>query len=151
MIRVEDAIDVEQTRDAVFAFVADLGNIPQYQAEVVRSTVITPGPVRVGTKFEEVVRLGPWRINARCEVTEFDGLGVMGFKADSSPVGYEGRITVTPSGSGCRVAIAGSANLRGAWRLLTPVLAGDIRRGVRHELEAIKKLTEVGARPTPTL
>ena len=36
----------------------------------------------------------------------------------------------------------GNAQLRGLWRLLQPVLAADIRKGAKDELEAVKRHAE---------
>ena len=142
MITFHDSIEVSQGRQKVFGFISDLNNIPKFQSEVVQSRVTTPGPVAVGTRFEEVVKLGPWRIPTHCVVTEFDESGTFGFEASSKPVSYEGRFTVESVGAGSRVTVRGTAKLQGLWRLMEPILAGDVRKGVRHELLAIKRHTE---------
>lgn len=142
MITFHDSIEVSQKPDRVFAFISDLNNLPKFQAEVVQSRVITPGPVRLGTRFEELVKLGPWRVPTQCVVTEFDEQGKLAFEASSKPVKYEGAFTVEPAAPGSRVTIRGIAQLQGLWRLLQPLLAGDVRKGLRHELLAIKRHTE---------
>ena len=142
MISFKDNIDVDQARERVFGFISDLNNLSRFQAEVVQTKVITPGPIVVGTRFDEMVKLGPWRVPTECVVTEFDPRGSMTFQATSKPVSYVGRFTVEAVGNGSRVTIQGTARLRGLWRLLEPILAGDVRKGVRHELAAIKRLTE---------
>ena len=43
---------------------------------------------------------------------------------------------------------ASSARLKGAWRLLQPLLAGDLRRETRTELATIKRLVEGAAQST---
>jgi hypothetical protein len=131
-----------QTPARVFAFVSDLENLPKIQSEVVQSTVLDPGPVRVGTRFEELVKIGPRRVTARCVVTEYEPERLIGFRAESSAVHYDGRFLVEPFGDGCRVAIEATAQLQGLWRLLQPLLAADARKGIRQELEAIKRHTE---------
>jgi hypothetical protein len=70
----------------------------------------------------------------------------MAFRANSKVVKYHGRFLVEPAGEGSRVTIEGTAELQGLWRLLQPLLAADIRKGVKHELDAIRRHTEA---PTP--
>ena len=142
MIRVNDSVIIMRPPSQVFAFLADLNNIPKFQTEVVKSTVVTPGPTRVGTRFTEDVKLGPMRALADCEVTEFIADKTMGFKATSSSISYEGRFLVEPSDKGARLTIAGTAQPKGLWRLLQPMMAGEMRSGVKKELAAVKEILE---------
>lgn len=111
--------------------------------------MLDPGPVHVGTRFEEVVKIGPWRITARCVVTEYEPETRMAFRAESKPMSYDGRFRVEPAGEGSRVIIEGSAELRGLWRLMQPLLTADIRKGIKHELAALKRHTEADPMLTP--
>jgi hypothetical protein len=64
------------------------------------------------------------------------------FRAESKPVNYESRFTVDAHADRSRVTVRGTAQLNGLWRLLEPLLAADIRKGIRHELRAIQQHTE---------
>jgi carbon monoxide dehydrogenase subunit G len=141
VIRFADSIELAAPQARVFGFVSDLENLPKIQSEVVRSTVLDPGTVHVGTRFEEVVKIGPRRVTARCVVTEYEPERLMAFRAESSAVQYDGRFVVEPAGEGSRVTIEGTARLQGLWRLLQPLLGADVRKGVKHELEAIRAHT----------
>ena len=84
MIQVTETTTISRSPGEVFAFLADLNNIPKWQTEVVTSKVLTTGPTRVGTRFTEDVKMwGPMRATANCEVTEFSPDGMMAFKAVS--------------------------------------------------------------------
>jgi carbon monoxide dehydrogenase subunit G len=142
MINFADSIQIAQTPSRVFAFVSDLDNLPKFQSDVVQSSVLDPGTVRVGTRFEEVVKIGPRRVTARCVVTEYEPESRMAFRAESSAVNYHARFLVEPAGEGTRLAVDGTAELQGLWRLMQPLLAADIHKGVKQELGAIKRHTE---------
>jgi hypothetical protein len=75
-------------------------------------------------------------------VTEYDPRGTMAFRGESKPANYESRFTVDTHADGSRVTVQGTARLNGLWRLLEPLLAADVRKGVRHELLAIRQHTE---------
>jgi len=68
MIEFKGSIPIECSPETVFAFVADPTNRPKYDANVVDSRLVTDGPVRVGTRFEEGMKMGPWRLRSACEV-----------------------------------------------------------------------------------
>jgi dehydrogenase/reductase SDR family member 12 len=142
MIRLVDSIEIAAPQARVFGFVSDLDNLPKIQSEVVQSTVLDPGAVHVGTRFEEVLKIGPRRATARCVVTEYEPERLMAFHAESSAVHYDGRFVVEPAGDGSRVTIEVTARMQGFWRLLEPLFWADVRKGVKHELEAIKRHTE---------
>jgi hypothetical protein len=142
VISFRDSIEVAQEHDVVFGFITDLDNIPKFQSEVVQSRVVTPGPTAVGTRYEEVVKIGLWHVPTHCVVTEYDRNGTLAVQASSKPVDYEARFIVERTEAGSRVTLQGTAQLSGLWRLLEPVLASDVRKGIRHELLAIKRHTE---------
>lgn len=142
MIQFSDAIVIARPPREVFAFVADLNNIPKWQAEVVTSKVITPGPTKVGTRFTEDVKMGPRRVTATCEVTEFAADQMMAFKADSSAISYTGQIVAELSGTGSRLTISGTATLKGMWRLMQPLMKGEFKKGIAKELAAVKEILE---------
>ena len=144
MIQVNDSITNARPLPKVFAFVADMNNIPKWQAEVVKSTVVTPGPTKVGTRFTEEVKMGPMRTAADCEVTEFILDKSVAFKAKSSSINYEGRILVEPFEKGTKLTMEGSAQPKGLWRLLQPMMAGEFKRSVKKELAAVKGILEKG-------
>lgn len=145
MIRVEELATVKRPPPEVFAYLANLDNIARWQSEVVTSKVTSSGPVGVGTRFSETVKIGPWRLVAECAVTDYQQDRQFGFSADSKPVAYQGRFEVEPSSDGTRLVLEGTFRLKGAWRLLQPLLASDLRKGARGEMETIKRQLEAPA------
>lgn len=142
MITLADSIMISRPPGDVFAFVADLDNIPKWQSEVVTSKVITPGPTRVGTRFTEDVKMGPTRTTATCEVTEFTPGALMGFNAISPRMDYAGRITFEGVAGGSTLTMKGSAQMKGWWRLMQPLMKSEARSGIHKELEAVKAAVE---------
>jgi carbon monoxide dehydrogenase subunit G len=142
MIHLTDSITISRSPADVFAFIADLTNIPKFQSDVVTSTVITPGPTKLGTRFTEDVKVGPMRTVASCEVTEFSPGRVMGFKAISPSIDYKGQFLVEPSAEGTRLTIAGTAEPKGWWKLIEPMIKGEFKGGIKHELKTLKNILE---------
>jgi hypothetical protein len=145
VIELTDSIEIARTPADTFAFVADLNNLPKWQSEVVQSTVLTPGPTRVGTRFTEKVKMGPSHTTAACEVTDFRSGSLMGFRATSPRVDYMSRLSVEDDGDGSRVVITGSAQMKGWWRLMEPLMRSEFKTGLRKELAALKAVMEAPA------
>jgi uncharacterized membrane protein len=151
MITFKDRITIDRPIEQVFAFVANLENIPKYQSEVVKSEVITEGPIRLGSKFTEVVNILGRKVNAVCEVTEYEHLKELGFKSTSSPtIEYGGHFVFNSAqdGAGTQITFTGTASLKGLWRLVEPLFAGELRKGITDELMKLKNILE--AQPAPS-
>ena len=142
MIQLNDTIMISRSPSEVFAFLADLNNIPKWQAEVVTSNVITTGPTKVGTRFTEEVKMGPMRSTANCEVTGFSPDRMMSLKAISPSIDYEGRVFVEPWEKGAKLTLAGTVQPKGFWKLMQPMLKGEFKSGIKKELIAIKEILE---------
>ena len=142
MIQLNDTIMISRSPSEVFAFLADLNNIPKWQAEVVTSNVITTGPTKVGTRFTEEVKMGPMRSTANCEVTEFAPGRMMSFKAISPSIDYEGKVLVEPWEKGAKLTLSGTVQPKGFWKLMQPMLKGEFKSGIKKELIAIKEILE---------
>lgn len=144
MIAFSESITISRPSADVFAFVADMNNIPKWQSEVVSSRVITPGPTKVGTRFTEDVKMGPTRTTAACEVTEFSPGSSMAFKAISQRMDYEGSIGVESVAGASRLTMKGSAQMKGWWRLMEPLMKREFQNGIRKELGTLKAVLESG-------
>ena len=146
MIRIESSIQVSRPRDRVFDFLTDVDNLPKWQSGVIQSKRLTQGPVRVGFQYEETAKVGLWNLHAVCTVTDMKANERFSFLAESSgPLDYDGRFDLQPVAGGTRLTLSGTARLKGFWRLLQPVLAGDLRKETRTELATIKLLLEAEA------
>lgn len=142
MIRVTAAVDIARPQQDVFAFLADIGNAPRWQRGVVSSHKVSDGPMRVGTKFTETMQVMGMKFDATCEVTVFEPPQRLTMVADGKLVHYEGGFTFEPAAVGTRLSVNGQVALKGFWRLLAPLMGGEIRKESQAELEDIRKVLE---------
>lgn len=144
MIQINDTITIRHPLEQVFSFVADMENLPQWQSEVVTSAVLTPGPARVGTQFTEVVKVGRKHLQTVCEITDLVPNRRIGFAAASPAIGYQGLFSLDENGGhDTDVKLAATVELKGWYRFLAPLFAGEVRKGARQELETLKRILEV--------
>lgn len=145
MIRLKEEIIVNRPVEEVFAFLSTLENIPKWQSAL-SSHVISQGPMRVGTKFEESFKMMGRTVDVVCEITEFERSQKIGWESASSQIiDFESRFLFDPAGSGTRVRFEGGSALKGLWRLVEPLAGGEFRRELKAELEKLKTVVEVGS------
>jgi uncharacterized protein YndB with AHSA1/START domain len=143
MIRIDSSTQIARPRDEVFAYLTDVENIPHWQSGVVESRPISEGPFRVGYQFSETVKAGPWKLNALCTVTDLKPNERFAFVMTSDgPLDCEAHFDLQPVAGGTRVTVEGAARLRGIWRLLQPMMASELRKETKAELETLRRLLE---------
>jgi uncharacterized membrane protein len=143
VIKVQASQEIEKPVREVFDFLMDFENTPKWQSGVIESKLATPGPLREGSKFNEVVRLGPWRMNATCEITRVIGTERMAFRTTSSgPIEYSGEFVLTGYERGTKLNVSLSMALKGLWRLLEPVFAGEIQKETADEMRKLRQALE---------
>src|SRR5438067_1729459 len=69
---VQNSVFINRSVDDVFTFVTDPTTTMLWQANLVRSEILTPGPMGTGTRVLEVRRLGNAERQADWEVTEYE-------------------------------------------------------------------------------
>jgi carbon monoxide dehydrogenase subunit G len=135
---------VRRPPEEVFAALADLEQAPRWVPDLVSVEKQTPGPVGVGTRYSEVVRMGEKVSEAELEVTEHDPPRVFAHRGQGGPARFTARFTLTPDGEGTRVAHAYTVQLSGFAKLLTPVVARWIRKNAETAAEGLRRSLEDG-------
>lgn len=98
----------------------------------------------MGTQFSETVRAMGMRFEAMCEVTAFEPPHTLAMTADGKMIDYAGTFTfeALPGGPATRLSVSGTMKMKGFWRLLEWLAAGEIRKESQAELQDIKKAIE---------
>ena len=143
MIRYSVEETIERSADQVWAYAVDIDRHPEWMG-VLDARVIRGRPADVGAMGRETVRIGPRRYAAEFTVVASrPGRHIAWRIAGGVPMSGEVRLDLEPIGPGrTRVVYAGSFGLTGLWRLLEPLLAGEIRRGEAAELGRLKGVLE---------
>ncbi len=128
----------------VFAFVADFSNASKWMPEVKEMTVVSEGPVSVGSKLREVLRAGPKIKGAyNLEITEWTPDSAIGMKGSGPGIkSFAGRYQFEAVEGGTRLTTSVTVKLSPivwlfGW-LLTPKMRGDEWR----RFENLKQLLE---------
>lgn len=143
MARIEGGIIIDRPVEAVFDYVADQSNEPQYNPQMVRAEKITAGPVGAGTKFRSAVASRGRTAEMLIEVTSYDRPRRLASTTMMQQADISYTLTFEPSGAGTRMQWSGQVHPKGALRLLGPLIIWMGRRqevriwtSLKHHLEA---------------
>lgn len=120
MIRVSGTVEIGRPIEQVFGFLADIGNAPRWQRGVVSARKVSDGPMRVGTKFTESMRVMGMKFDTNCELTVFEPPQRITMVADGMLVHYEGAFTFQATPVGTQLFVDAQVAFKGFWRLLSP-------------------------------
>lgn len=145
--------------EGVFDFVADGRNEPKYNPELLRSELITDGPIGIGSRFAAVHTGRRRPVEMVVELTEYERPRRLGYTTRLPRFGVRGLLTFEPIGSSTRMRWDWDLRPEGFARLATPLMKAIGTRQERACWQGLKRYLEagdasVGARvesPTPTM
>ncbi len=142
MIMIEANITIQRPPGEVFDFIANFENNPLWQSGMVSATFTSPGPLAVGSTYDQVARFMGRQVVSSFQVTALEP----GRKVKASSTGGSFPITFTrivePAGAGCRVTAIVEGDASGFFRLFQPLLDGMVRRSVEGDYRRLKQLLE---------
>jgi hypothetical protein len=126
-----------------FSYLADVANFADWDPSITRVSRITSGEPRVGAAYDIDVRTGPRTTTMRYETTEFTPPRRFVIRAQTPLLLSVDEVLVEPDGTGSVVTYDAQLTLKGAARVLDPLLTLVFRRigdraaaGLRRELRA---------------
>ena len=147
MARIEGEIFINRPVEAVFDYVADQSNEPQYNPRMVRAEKITAGPVGKGTQFRSAAASMGRTAAMLIECTGYDRPALLASTTTMQQADISYTLTFEPAGAGTRMRWSGQVRPKGAFRLLGPVITW---MGVRQEQRiwmSLKKHLEAVSQP----
>jgi uncharacterized membrane protein len=129
MPSAENSIVIERPRSEVFGFVADHENDPKWRPGVL--DIKRASGEGQGAVYTQGVQ-GPMgkRIDADFEVTAYQQDTLLAFRTLAGPVRPEGSYRFEDADGGTHVTFSLNANLSGAQKLMSPMVAKSMRNQV---------------------
>lgn len=137
MSTVRRDVVVARPRAAVFDFVADVSRHCEWNRDLVRTEMVDPGPVGVGTRGIEVRRMMGREMRSPFVITRHEPPERQDFHTTAGPVRPDGVLRCEEDGAGTRVSY--ELTLRGPF---APVMAVMIGRGLERDLATLKQMLE---------
>jgi len=146
MAPIIESIEIARRPEDVFAYLDKLDRHGEWQPELVSSKIVTEGPVRVGTRVEEVRKVPGGNRKLDYEITAHDPPRSSSFRGTNGPVRVVGTMTVDPVGEGrSRVTINLDFEGKGIGKLLLPMVRRDAGKRVPVNQARLKERLEAGA------
>ena len=141
MIQHEVTIHLNRPVEQVFAFLMDTTQLTTWQTNLIKIDKITEGPLRMGSRFQEVRRRGRKESRIQGEITAFEPNKRFETKTSTKP-----QVTVSyllePEEGGTRVKHKFVMLTSGFMRLLEPMIAKSIREENNMDFENLKRVLE---------
>ena len=141
MIQHEVTIHLNRPVEQVFAFLMDTGKLSTWQSNLIKTEQITEGPLRAGSRFREVRRLGRRESEIQGEITVFEPNKRFETKTLTKPqvmVSY----SFEAEDGGTRLKHKFVMLTSGLMRLLEPLIAGSIKKESASDFETLKRMLE---------
>ena len=141
MIQHEVTIHLNRPVEQVFAFLMDTGKLSTWQSNLIKMEQLTEGPLRAGSRFREVRRLGKKESEIQGEITVFEPNKRFETKTITKP-----QVTVSYSfeaeNGGTRLKHKFVMFTSGLMRLLEPLIASSIKKESESDFETLKHILE---------
>jgi len=140
-MRFTNTITIHRPREVVFAYLADLENLPSWNYAIQQTRKVTPGPVEVGSRYHQV-RTVPARREESLEVVELEPgrrLSVRG-TLNTLPA----RLDYDLDAEGDTTVLTNTVELStsGPLNLVAPVATRRIRSAVADNLDVLRQVLE---------
>jgi uncharacterized protein YndB with AHSA1/START domain len=141
MIHQEMSIHINCPPQQVFAFLVDPQKLMLWQSDLVKSEILTEGPLHAGSRFHEVRRLGPRETEIRGEISEFASDRLLATHTETKPEAGV-RYVLEPEDGGTRLRYEFNLKTMGMMRLMEPMISRSVRHGTEADLQKLRQLME---------
>ncbi len=141
---VERATEIAAPPAAVFAALADPATHLEWRPSALEFRALDGGPLRRGSRLEEVVRFAGRRYRTLYEVSGFDAPRLLALRSLEGPVPLELRCSLEALSSGTRLVFRLDARPR-LPRTARPFFRLLMRWYLADEARRLKRLVEAGA------
>lgn len=132
MSSFSNTVTIDRSLHDVFAFVADFENVPSWNYAIDETRKTTPGPVAVGTTYEQH-RSVPAPSDERFTITELVPDRAVAIQGTLGPFPARLRYEVEPAGTGTVLTNDVELDVSGPLRLVGPVVASKVKAAVAEK------------------
>lgn len=146
MASFSHSLHVNAPPEAVFAAFSDFENCPKHISGIQRVEMLTPGPVRVGTKFKETRMMFKREATETMEVTAFDPPHRYALGCNSCGCIFESVIRFEPEAGGTRVDVDfNTRSMTLMAKLMSPLgwlMMGSMKKCIAKDFDEMKTSAE---------
>jgi hypothetical protein len=142
MARIEESIKIKCPLDKVFGYTINAKNWPKWQSFIPEAEQTSQGPMNVGTTFKGVSHMMGRSMKWTALATEYEANKKWGKNISCGSMAIEEHVTYNPVEGGTTFTIAYDMKVSGFLKLLSPVMAGSMRKETKKSLANLKSILE---------
>jgi uncharacterized protein YndB with AHSA1/START domain len=142
MIHIEGEIIINRPVETVFDVVADERNEPRYNPRLLWVEKVSSGSIRRGTQFRAATKTMTRPVEMTIEFTDYERPRRLASSTHMPTMEIQGALTFEPVPAGTRMRWAWELQPRGAFRLLTPLIARMAQRQEETIWSGLKQFME---------
>jgi uncharacterized protein YndB with AHSA1/START domain len=140
-MKFTNTITIDRQPAAVFAYLADLENLPRWNYAIRKTRKITTGPVDVGSRYLQI-RTIPAQGEESLEVMEFEPGRRLTIRGSLNSLPVQISYTVRPDGKATTVTNTVDLRPPRPLNLLAPIATHRIKAAVAANLDVLKRTLE---------
>jgi uncharacterized membrane protein len=140
-MKFTNTITIERPADVVFAYLANLENLPAWNYAITETRQLTPGPPAVGTRYRQT-RTIPTHAEESLEITEL--IPNQKLTVNGTLNAWPAHLTYTLQATGNSTTLTNTIDLslQGPLTLIAPIARTQIKSAVAKNLNTLKHLLE---------
>ena len=142
MIRIEHEVVVDRPLAAVFAYVSDPANVPEWQAGVVETTKEEEGRMRVGLRWRVVRTFLGRRMEGTVEAAAYDSGRELPVRVVSGAIPLRVRHLFDTAAGATRIRVSAEGEPAGFVRLGSRFVARAAERQLKEDFSRLKRVLE---------
>jgi carbon monoxide dehydrogenase subunit G len=142
-MRFVNTITINRDPAAVFAYLAQFENLPQWNYAIAETQKITDGPVRVGARYRQL-RTVPTRSEESFEVIEYEPDRRLMIRGQIGPLFGDISYILEHAGDGTMLTNAADLHAGGPLRLVEPLATRRVKSSAGANLRTLKQILEQG-------
>jgi uncharacterized membrane protein len=143
MARIEESIEIKCPVEKVFAYTTDAKNWPKWQSIILEAEQTSQGPMNVGTTFKGVSRMMGRSMKWTAIVKEYESNKKWSKNITCGSMAIEEHVIYKPfEGGGATFTIMYDMKAGGFLKLLSPLMAGSMRKETKKSLGNLKSILE---------
>ena len=126
--------------EQVWEIITDLENAPSWVPDLISVQQLDSGPVQVGSRFAQRMRVQGREIDMQVTITEYSAPGLIAHEGTGSSVKIRGRTRIDATASGCKVTNDWQLELSGILRFAAPLAGNWTRNNIESSMKALAVL-----------
>ena len=141
MITFSESVLIDKPVEEVFAFTANLNNLPKWQKSVL-SVDTTAAGISKGSQYSLVRKFMGREVKATMEVTDYTPNSLLALKGMDGTVNLKLKNTFEPEGKSTKLTINMEAEVGGFFKVAESVVAKQMKEQMKGDELVLKGLLE---------